>query len=196
MLCILQRSDEGVAQGRLAMELDPLNSNVKLLSSATLPCVGDCKTPLTLAEEVSADDPANYLANQGIYMLAYKCKEYNKVFKAEKYNLSMFDVTEDDMKEIESIYNKQGFIKAYEKIMIHLEKFAENNFIQPIEMATRYIMADQPEKTMDWLEKGYKLNDPTMPYIATEIFVFAPLFNNPRFIAICEKMNLLLPKSD
>jgi hypothetical protein len=33
-----------------------------------------------------------------------------------------------------------------------------------------------------------------MPYIATHGFLFEPLFDNPRFIAILEKMNLPLPE--
>ena len=195
LLCILQRSDEGVAQGRLALQLDPLNPYVKIWVAATLPCVGDCKTALTLAEEITTDDPGNLLANAMILMAAFKCKEYHKVFKAEKYNLRRFKVTEDDIKEIDRIFNEQGVIKAFEKIMILLEKFAENNPISPMAMAMRYIFADQPEKALDWLEKGYEMHDPTMTYIATKIYNFDPLFNNPRFIDIVKKMNLPLPKN-
>ena len=94
------------------------------------------------------------------------------------------------------IFNEQGFIKAYENILEHLEKFAENNHMSPIDMAFRCIMADQHEKALDWLEKGYEIHDAGVPYIATKIFIFEPLFNNPRFIALCEKMNLPLPKLD
>ena len=69
---------------------------------------------------------------------------------------------------------------------------ASYNAISPIDMAYRYIYGNQPEKAMDWLEKGYELHDPVMPYIAvTE--TFAPLFDNPRFIDIVKKMKLPLP---
>jgi hypothetical protein len=57
-------------------------------------------------------------------------------------------------------------------------------------------MANQPEKAMDWLEKGFELHDPTMTYIATKIFNLESLFNNPRFLSIVKKMNLPLPKND
>ena len=52
---------------------------------------------------------------------------------------------------------------------------------------------DQPEKAIDWLEKGYELRDPVMTYIGTTMFNFDPLFDNPRFISILEKMKLPLP---
>lgn len=104
------------------------------------------------------------------------------------------NVKEDDIKEIERIFNEQGIVKAYEKIMILLEKIAENNPISPMDMALRYIMANQPDKALDWIEKGFELHDPTMTYIATKIFNLEPLFNNPRFLSIVKKMNLPLPK--
>jgi hypothetical protein len=129
-------------------------------------------------------------------MAAFQCKEYDKVIKAERYNLPVFSVKEDDIKEIERIFNEQGIAKAYEKIMILLEKIAENNPISPLDIAIRYIMANQPDKAMDWLEKGFELHDPGMTYIATKIFNLDPLFNNPRFIDIVKKMNLPLPKTN
>ena len=115
------------------------------------------------------------------------------VIKAERYSLPSFNLKEDEINEIERIFNEEGFIKAYEKIMILLEKFAENNPISPIDMANRYIMANQPDKAMDWLEKGFEIHDPAMTYIATKIF--EPLFNNSRFLGIVKKMNLPLPKT-
>ena len=62
-------------------------------------------------------------------------------------------------------------------------------------MAFRYIIANQPDKAMDWIEKGFEIHDPVMIYIATKMFNLDPLFGNPRFIAICEKMKLPLPQN-
>jgi hypothetical protein len=60
-------------------------------------------------------------------------------------------------------------------------------------MAVFYIMGNQQDKAMDCLEKGYEIHDPNMPYIATKAYPLDSLYNNPRFIAILEKMNLPLP---
>jgi len=196
LLCVLQRTNEGITQGRLALGLDPLNPYVKCWYGAILPCIGDCKTAIDIAEEITVADPGHYLANNVIFMAAFQCKEYDKVIKAERYNLSVLSIKEDDIKEIERIFNEQGIVKAYEKIMILLEKIAENNPVSPIDMAIRYIMANQPDKALDWIEKGFELHDPGMTYIATKIFNFDPLFNNPRFLSIVKKMNLPLPKTN
>ena len=77
----------------------------------------------------------------------------------------------------------------------YLEEYAENNPISPFDLAFRYIYANQPDKAMDCIEKGFEIHDPGMIYIATKMLNLDPLFKNPRFIAICEKMNLPLPKN-
>ncbi len=45
-------------------------------------------------------------------------------------------------------------------------------------------MVDQADKAMEWIEKGFEVRDPNMPYIATPGYLFEPLFDNPRFIEI------------
>ena len=193
LLCNLQRIDEGVVQGRLALELDPLSSEIKVWSGSILLCAGDFKTALALAEEITAANPGDILGNSLLEAAAFRCKEYDKMMKTWRYILPMlFNFTEEDIKEIEMIFNDQGYLAAYEKILKHLEEYSENNYISATIMATSYIMANQPDKAMDWLEKGFEQHDPGMPNI-TSIFYFEPLFNNPRFIAICKKMNLPLP---
>jgi len=195
LLCTLQRTDEGIAQGRLAFELDPLSPNIKVWYGAILLCAGDYKTALALGEEITASDPGHFMANSLIEAAAFQCKEYDKMIKTERYFLPMFNVKEEEINEIERIYRKQGIVKAYEKIMKHMEEYSENNHVSPISMAMTYIMANQPDKAMDWIEKGFEQHDPNMTNIAS-IFDFDPLFNNPRFIAICKKMNLPLSKTN
>jgi hypothetical protein len=118
------------------------------------------------------------------------------LIKAERYFLPVFNYKEDDIKEFERNFNEQGLIKAYEKVMKHLEKFAENNFISPFELAIRYMMVNQPNEALEWIEKGFELHDPSMAYFTTGFYSFDPLFSNPRYIAICEKMNLPPPEPD
>jgi tetratricopeptide (TPR) repeat protein len=193
LLSILHRSDEALIQGQLAYDLDPLNPVNKIMYSAILIWAGDCKTALALGEEVLANDPQSYLGHACIQVAAYPCKEYDKLMNAEKFFLRMYQVKEEDIQEIDRIYKEQGIVKAYEELLKNLEEVSENYPLSPIDMAYRYIYGNQPDKAMDWLEKGYELHDPAMTYI-TAGQTFAPLFDNPRFIEIVDKMNLSLPK--
>jgi tetratricopeptide (TPR) repeat protein len=194
LAAVLHRNDEALAQAELAFSLDPLNPIMKWLYAATLMATGDSKTSLSLAEEAAAADPSNIMANSCIIMAAYRLKEYDKVLRAEKYVLPI-PIEEDTFKEIERIYRESGIISAYEEILKRLEKFAENNYIQFLEMTYRYLFTNQPDKAMDWVEKGFEMHDPQMSYISSTIYYLDPLFGNPRFTAICEKMHLLIPKN-
>jgi tetratricopeptide (TPR) repeat protein len=193
LLGVLHRTDEALIQGQLALELDPLNPVNKCLYAGVLHMAGDNKSALTLAKEVLASDPESYLAHAVIQVSAFKGKEYDELINAEKYFLRMYHVKEEDIQEIERIFKEQGLVKAYEKIMKHLEEVSENYPVSPLDMAYRYFFGNQEDKAMDWLEKGFEMHDPGMTYIAVEKSNFTPLFDNPRFTDIVEKMNLPLP---
>jgi len=193
LLLILHRSDEALAQRELAMSLDPLGPMMQLMNFGTLVQAGDYETSLSLGEELAAADPENLNINIMIEISAYRLKEYDKVIRAVKYALP-FPMEEETYNEIERIYRESGIVAAYEEILEHLEKFAESHPICFMDMAFRYLVANQPDKAMDWIEKGFEMHDPQMTYITTPAQYFDRLFGNPRFIAICEKMNLPLPK--
>jgi tetratricopeptide (TPR) repeat protein len=192
LLLILNRCDESLAQRELAISLDPLNPFTKLLYIGTLVQAGDCIASLSLFEEALIANPEDLNLNGMLELAAYKCKDYDKVIRSLKYGLP-FPFEEDKYKEIERIYRESGIVSAYEKLIKYLEKYAENNYIGFADMAFRYIIANQPDKAMDWIEKGFESHDPLMTYITKSAQFFESLFGNPRFIAICEKMNLQLP---
>jgi len=193
LLLILNRGDESRAQRELAISLDPLNFNTKLLYIGTLVQAGDCKAGISLMEDALATHPADFNINGMLEFAAYKSKDYDRVIRALKYNLP-FPFEEDQYKEIERIYRERGIVSAYGELTKHMEKYAVSNYIGFSDMATRYIMADQPDKAMDWIEKGFESHDPLMTYITKSARFFEPLFGNPRFMAICEKMKLPLPE--
>ncbi len=196
LLCNLQRPGEALTQGQLAIELDPGDPMVQVWYSVILLSLGDCEAALTYMEKLVATNPGNVFAIGLIEAAAFQCKDYEKAFKAAKHNLPL---EEDAIKEIEAIFEKQGFVAAYEEITNqmenHMEVMAQNGRISGVVMATNYIYADRPDKAMDWLEKGFEEHDILMPFIASGSFNLDTLYENPRFIAICEKMNLPLPKN-
>ena len=193
LLLILHRKDEALAQNELALSLDPLNPWMKQLNIGTLLQAGEYQASLALAEEAVADDPDNFNLNQMIEIAAYRLKQYNRALRAVRYVLP-FPLEEDAYKDIERIIGESGIVKAYEQIVERLEKYAESQPVGFWDMAFRYLVADQPDKAMDWVEKGFEMHDPLMTYITTPARYFDRLFGDPRFIAICEKMKLPLPE--
>jgi len=189
LLLIMHRKDEALAQNELALSLDPLNPMMKLTNIGTLLQAGEYQASLSLAEEAVANDPDNLNLNQMIEIAAYRLKQYDKVIRAVRHILP-FPLEEDAYKDIERIYSESGIVAAYGKIVERLERYAESQPVGLMDMAFRYLVADEPDKAMDWVEKEFEMHDPNMTYITTPARYFERLFGDPRFIAICEKMNL------
>lgn len=193
LLGCLQRPGEALTQGRLAIDLDPLNPLIQVFYAAVLLNTGDHKTALAYGEKITAGDPGHLMANSLIEFAAFYSRDYNKVFEATKYVLTPQGV---DFIEVERIFRETGFVAAYEEILRQLEVLAQEGYVQPVELVFRYMMVDNPDKAMEWIEKGLEVRDPVMPYLGTKGFLCETLFDNPRFIAILEKMKLPLPSAN
>ena len=197
LLGCLQRHDEALTQAQLASDLDPLNPFLQTMFSVVLTNAGDCEAGMVVLEEVLAIEPENFIANIILFGVAFRCGENDKVMVGEKHILKVYsrgELEEADFKEIERIYNEQGFLAAYEKGLLLWEYLANKGFVGPGDMAFIYMHGNKQDKAMDLIEKGYEIRDPNMPYIGTKVSPYDSLYDNPRFIDIIEKMNLPLPE--
>jgi len=195
LLLILNRDDESLAQRELALSLDPLNLVTRILYIGTLVQAGDFKASIPLMEEALAANPEDINLNGMLELAAYMSKDNERAVKALKYSLP-FPFEKRRYLEIERIYKESGIVPAYSELIKYMEQYGENNYIGFFDMTFRYIIANQPGRAMDWVEKGFKSHDPLMAYITRSGHVLEPLFENPRFIDICKKMNLTLSKSE
>jgi len=194
LLMILQRPHEALSQALLAVELDPLNPMVLALSAVVYNSVGDRQTALHQLDKALSIDPEHYFTLNLIEPIAFLNKDYEKAFEAGKYAIMnhVLRAEEDDIAGIDRIYDEQGFFVAYETMVQLMEERAQNEYINPLELASRYSLLGHYEMAMDWLEKGFEFRDQNMPYIATGILSDS-LYSNPRFIAMMKKMNLPMP---
>jgi TolB-like protein/Tfp pilus assembly protein PilF len=199
LLSCLQRHDEALIQAQLASDLDPLNPFLQTMFSVVLGNAGNCEAAIANLEKVLAVDEENFIANIVLSCEAFLCGDYAKVIEGDKhvlqaYSRGQFD--EDAFKEIERIFDEQGFSAAYEQELGQWEVLANKGFVAPIDMSVMYAKGNKQEKAMDLIEKGYEIRDPNMPYITSKMYPYDSLYDNPRFIDIVQKMNLPLPKSD
>jgi TolB-like protein len=189
-LYAMQQPEEAKIQADSAYKLDLLNPVMQCFYAIALSFGGDCASALALAEKVTASDPNNWYANNTIVRAAFQCGDLNRVFEAEKH---IMPLEAETMHEIEKIFNERGFPAALEEIMRHMEILAEGGHVTPIAMANGYYMLNQDDKVMEWIEKGVEVHDADLWSIGR---LYPRLYDNPRFIAICKKINLPLSKSD
>jgi tetratricopeptide (TPR) repeat protein len=192
LLMCLQRPDEALWQGQLAVELDPKNPRILSLYSVLLSGVGDHEAAMAQVDKALAIDPEHSFAKGQILKLAYNSEDYDRAFEAMKANLYWI-FEEDVVNDFQKIYIEKGFDSVNVKLLHELEAMAQNTFQPPLNVAHLSYLTEQYEKAIDWFEKGYDMHDPGMMYIGWPSN-YELLHDNPRFIAILEKMNLPLPK--
>ena len=191
LLICLRRPDEALTQGKLAVELDPLNPFILGLYSGVLRSSGQFQEALEYAEKAQALGKVNTSAQLKLALMALG--EYDKAWEHRLIAISRH-FSEEIVHEIDLIYKEQGYPAADLEISRQFELLAQDRFVPHHILATRHYGSGEYSKALDDLEKGYELHDPYMPYIVAGHNGYPDLFDSTRFIAIVKKMNLPIPQ--
>lgn len=187
LLTFLQRTDEALLQGRIATELDPLNPLVHALYAVVLASGGDWAGTMQQLDKALALDPNNFFALQLVDQAAVHVGDYDRAIKSLR---DFLPFTETFFDSVDVVYDQEGFTAAYEKVV---QEIVRTGWGVPLDVSARYHLLRKYDKAMDWLEIGYEMHDQNMPYMVGGAFEFDSLYNNPRFIALVEKLKLPMP---
>lgn len=191
LLTILQRADEAVTQGQLAVDLDPLNPLVLALYAVVLGNYDQWEEALHYVEKAISIDPLNFFAHHILEFVSYELGDSQEFLKAARF---IFPFDEEVFTSIEKTSREKGLQAAYEETVSHLEAIQESSFLVPVHMANRYSRIHQYDKVLDQLELGFQVHDQNMAYIANGFNKLTPVYKDPRFIALMEELNLPMPK--
>ena len=188
----LQRTNEAQSQGQRAADLDPMNPLLLGLYGVVLADVGNWEAAFDACEKALTLDPGNFFTLGIMEMVAFKLERYEASYHATKGYLSLY-LDADAMNEIDKVYREEDYGNVIQEMITQLEIKAESVHIPPHDLGMRYILIGQKEKALEYFEKGFEIHDPNMPYLAVGFGQAESLYDNPRFIAILEKMNLPAP---
>lgn len=191
LLMILQRMDEALEQGKLAVDLDPKNPLILSLYSAVLKGAKMDKAVLEYVEKALAIDPDHVFSLGQLGRALYGCGEYERNLELQETYLSE-RLSEEQIPDLVAIYQKEGQLAAYKELATLREEFFGDPERYPLSMARYYYWAGAYEKSLDILEKWYQLRNPNMPYIGTGSR-YEALQDSARFLAILDGMNLPHP---
>ena len=190
LLGSLQQTDEALIQGRIAAELEPFDPLIQSLYAVVFMFNRDWEAAMAQLDKALALDANHFFATQLVDMVAFHLGDHDRALQAFE-NYLQFPETFFD--SVQLLYREQGFEPAYEHVLIEMEK---QGYGVPLDYAAKYSLLGDYDKAMDWLEIGFQFHDTNMPYITTGLASFDSLYNHPRFLAIVEKMNLPLPKTE
>ena len=187
LLMILRMSDEAVIQAKLGLELDPLKPLVLGLYGVVMNNEGDYQSAITHFEKALSIDPnfgfaANNLA--GTYWDSRDEKWFNQWKKVVCWD--------DEVKAIiEKVFHEYGHVAAIEELLKLNEEYGSKDCHISEQLKVRkYLQVNNFEKALDYLEKMYELQNFDITYIATNMFRYDQMKDNPRYIELLRKMNL------
>ena len=184
LLMILLRSDEAYDHINIAMEIDPLNPLIQALYGVVLYYKGEYQSAISEAEKVLTVVPNHTLAWRVLWLSYNSMGNPRKSFDAY---MQLTTLDNDTNLALESTYKDKGFLPAMQKTAMALEEASQARFIQPVFVAAIYIQINQFDKALEWLEKGYEMHDPDMPYIQC-LDLYSQIKDEPGFIDLVKRM--------
>jgi len=190
LLCILQRHDEALYHTNTALKLDPMRPFVLGLSASVMMDVGDFQSAIKHCEKALSIDPGHHFATYELEGSHYYNGDYQKSIEIITQWLPDEGNIRSDLKKA---FEEQGYSAAIEIFIGIKEEIAKEGFMLPYFIAKDYLRIEKYDKVLDWLEIGYEIHSPMMPYIGGVDLRSDQLNDNPRYIELMEKMNLPLP---
>ncbi|MCW9079689.1 MAG: protein kinase [Gammaproteobacteria bacterium] len=187
LLCYMGRLDEALAAAERAMQLDPLNSVIMTISGVTLAYLGRYDDAIERYQDALRTSPNDPVGHNGLWETYYKKGMYEESLKSAKAfftGLGFAEIAE----VMAQGYEEDGYSGAMESAAETMAAFSKQTYFSPVFIAMIYALAGDQEKTIEWLEMGYEMKDPNMPYIGT--LSFDLLDDDPRYQDLLRRMNL------
>jgi TolB-like protein/Tfp pilus assembly protein PilF/predicted Ser/Thr protein kinase len=188
-LMIMGQSEEALEHSQRAVVLDPFNPLIRSFHAMVLHFQRRYDEAIAAAREALHLQPDHPLANSALwYVLHMKGMEEETI----KAAMDVFKVTYNDPR-IEAAFNEgytqRGYVKAMKSAAEALVSRLPETYSMPFDIASCYAMAKEKDKAIEWLEKGFEVRDPNLPYI--KIIPFLDIVrDDPRFQDLLRKMRL------
>jgi TolB-like protein/Tfp pilus assembly protein PilF/predicted Ser/Thr protein kinase len=189
VLCYMGRLDEALAMAERAVQLDPLNSVIMTISGATLAYLGRYDDAIERYQNALRTSPNDPVGHNGLWETYYKKGMYEESLMSAKAffaGLGFAEIAE----VMAQGYEEDGYSGAMMSAAETMAAFAKQTYFSPVFVAQIYALAGDQEKTIEWLETGYEMKDPNMPYVSS--FTFDLLDDDPRYQDLLRRMNLPL----
>jgi serine/threonine protein kinase/tetratricopeptide (TPR) repeat protein len=187
LLCYMGRLDEALAMAERAMQLDPLNSVIMTISGVTLTYLGRYDDAIERYQNALRTSPNDPIGHNGLWETYYRKGMYEESLMSAKAFFSGLGFAEI-AEVMAQKYEEDGYSGAMMSAAEAMAAFSQQTYFSPVFLAMMYALAGDQEKTIEWLEMGYEMKDPNMPYIGT--LSFDLLDDDPRYHDLLRRMNL------
>lgn len=187
-LLMMGEREESLRQVEKAVAVDPFNVIFKAFYAVVLTDQRRPGDAIEAAKDVLEVMPDNPLAHNAAW-IAYEMQGAHEeaLGAAESYFGALYGAL-DAGGELDRTFATQGYRAAMRRAAELLEARRQSVYVNPSDVSFAYLSAGDHERAIDWLERGYDVRDPNLPYLRWA--AFDPLRNNPRFQALVRKLKL------
>jgi TolB-like protein/Tfp pilus assembly protein PilF len=184
-LCVMKRTEEGLRQNVLAIELDPFNTLYKELYGMDLLFAKKYQEAQQLLENILENEPESRIALTTLRSVYHQQKKYDKAIEIWERT---YPGDQEAVKTLEEGYLEGGYSMALRRLAEMLIVRSSTSFVTPWQIGTIYTRAGMKDEALEWLEKAYEAHDPNMPYINIDP-IFDYMRNEPTFIELVDRMD-------
>jgi serine/threonine-protein kinase len=192
LLCYLKRNEEAAAQGALALELDPLNSLIMSMYANTLLLLRRYDEAIAQCRNVLRTSPNNIQSLAVLWEVFHSKRQYDEALDGAKAFYAALELT-PVVEAMSSGYETGGYPGAMLAAAETLAAISQQVYVGPCFIGFPYAAAGETEQALEWLEKGFEIGDPNMPYMEEPIFADL-LGDEPRYQELLRKMNFPVGK--
>jgi Tfp pilus assembly protein PilF len=187
-LAILGRAEESTAQIERALELDPLNPFFQGLYGIQIGMTGRLEDAIAQLRRTHELAPGFNFGRLALaYMLHLAGRKEEALAEVRTHYRSLGD--EEILDALDRGESQAGYEGAMRGAADVFAERSRSQRVQPGVVSMHYEQAGDIKRALEWLERGYELRDPDMPYIgATPIS--EEIRAQPGYQDLLRRMNL------
>jgi TolB-like protein/tetratricopeptide (TPR) repeat protein len=186
------RQPENLRERQRAFELDPLNGAAVAGYANALFHNGRIEEATQVLQrtlEVYPDHPQLLGTLAQIYLSAGRYEEAIELYRRDDDGFGLGYAYGLGLGGLGYAYGLAGRTDEARDVLARLERRAQEHYLSPHHFALVYLGLGDTAAALDALERGYEMRDASMNWIKVAP-AFGPLRNEPRFIALLERMGL------
>ncbi|MDH4348025.1 MAG: hypothetical protein OEW17_04410, partial [Gemmatimonadota bacterium] len=184
VLMIQGKPDEALQEGRLAVQLDPLNAFVTGLYGTILSMTGHPEEAIVLLQDMFERNPG---AGFGVGALLGSLRQVGRYAEELEVERAQWASRGDQklVAALDSGLAAGGYPMAYKRAADALASRRAGDRDHSMTIAAFYVIAGEEVLAMDWLDSAVAQHDQNAPYIGV-VPAYSTLHDQPRFRALTQ----------